>query len=73
MLTGYVLELSGFVPNAEQSDSVKLALRSLYGLYPFVCFLVGARLFSRFSLGEAEYARIREVLRARNEAARETG
>jgi len=66
MLTGYVLELSGFVPNEVQSDGVKLALRSLYGLYPFVCFLAGALLFSRFSLDEAEYARIREALYARN-------
>jgi GPH family glycoside/pentoside/hexuronide:cation symporter len=66
MLTGYVLELSGFVPNEVQSDDVKLALRSLYGLYPFVCFLAGALLFSRFSLDEAEYARIREALYARN-------
>jgi len=62
MLTGYVLELSGFVPNVPQSEGVKLALRSLYGAYPFVCYLCAAWLFSRFRLDEVEYARIREEL-----------
>lgn len=62
MLTGYVLELSGFVPNVEQTEGVKLALRSLYGAYPFVCYLGAAALFSRFRLDEVEYTRIREEL-----------
>ena len=62
MLTGYVLEFSGFVPNQEQTDAVKLALRSLYALYPFVCFCISALIFSRFGLDEAEHARIKAVL-----------
>ena len=62
MLTGYVLELSGFVPNVPQTEGVKLALRSLYGAYPFACYLCAAWLFSRFRLDEVEYARIREEL-----------
>jgi GPH family glycoside/pentoside/hexuronide:cation symporter len=62
MLTGYVLQLSGYEPNQEQTESVKLALRSLYGLFPFVCYMAGALLFSRFRLDEAEHTRIRNVL-----------
>lgn len=67
MLTGYVLQLSGFEPNAEQSDDVKLALRSLYGAFPFACYLIGAVIFSRFALGEREYTAIRDELRRRSD------
>jgi GPH family glycoside/pentoside/hexuronide:cation symporter len=70
MLTGFVLELSGFVPRQEQTETVKLALRSLYALYPMVCFLIGAALFLRFQLDELEHDRIRAVLEERRRSAR---
>lgn len=70
MLTGYVLQFSGFVPNVEQSDDVKLALRSLYGLFPFCCYLIGALIFSRFELDEATHDTLRKELeRRRGESA----
>ena len=69
MLTGYTLQLSGFEPNVEQSDTVKLAMVSLYGLFPLVCYLVGAALFTRFKLDEATYGKIREELDRRAAAA----
>lgn len=59
MLTGYVLQLSGFEPNVEQTDTVKLALRSLYALYPLACYIIGALIFTRFGLDEEEHRRIR--------------
>ena len=65
MLTGYVLELSGFQPNVEQTEEVKLALRCLYGAFPFVCYMGGALLVSRFSLDEEAYTHIRAELRDR--------
>jgi len=65
MLTGYVLQFSGFEPNVEQSDEVKFALRALYGAFPFACYLGGAALISRFSLDEAAHSRIRAELSAR--------
>ena len=65
MLTGYVLQLSGFEPNVEQTEEVKFALRCLYGAFPFVCYMVGALLVSRFRLDEDAYAHIRAELRAR--------
>jgi GPH family glycoside/pentoside/hexuronide:cation symporter len=68
MLTGYVLQLSGFEPNVDQSEGVKLALRSLYGLFPFGCYLIGALIFSRFRLDEAEHRRILEALDERRRA-----
>lgn len=62
MLTGFVLQVSGFVPNQVQTEGVKTAILSLYALYPLVCFLVGAALFSRFDLNESEHAEIRRSL-----------
>ena len=68
ILTGFVLEFSGFVPRAEQTEEVKLALRSLFAIYPFVCYLIGAFLISRFSLNEGEYRLIRAELDRRAQA-----
>ena len=69
LLTGFALELSGFVPNVEQSMQVKMTMVTLYGMFPLVCYLIGALLFSRFKLDEAAYARIREDLDARARSA----
>ena len=63
--TGFVLQFSGYVPNAEQTETVKTAILALYALYPLVCFLLGAAIFSRFRLNEAEHAEIRAALDAR--------
>ena len=65
LLTGFVLDLAGFVPNVEQTMQVKIAMVSLYGLFPLVCYTVGAILFSRFKLDESAYETIRIELDAR--------
>ena len=44
---------------------VKLAMVSLYGLFPLVCYTIGAILFSRFTLDEKAYQVIRTELDAR--------
>tara|TARA_B000000460_G_scaffold195603_1_gene142258 strand:- start:1467 stop:2837 length:1371 start_codon:yes stop_codon:yes gene_type:complete len=62
LLTGFVLEFSGFAPNQDQTMEVKIALVSLYGLLPLICYTIGAILFSRFKLGEKEYSFIRNEL-----------
>ena len=64
-LTGFVLDFSGFVPNQPQTMTVQIAMVTLYGLFPLVCYVIGAWLFSRFRLDEAEHARIRAALDAR--------
>jgi GPH family glycoside/pentoside/hexuronide:cation symporter len=61
-LTGWVLTLSGFQPNVEQTETAKLALLSLYALYPLVCYLIGTVIFMRFGLDEKEHTRIRQEL-----------
>lgn len=62
MTTLWVLDIVGFIPNVEQSEGVQLAIRSLYSIAPLTCYLIGAGLLNRFSLDEAEHARIRTIL-----------
>lgn len=65
LLTGFVLELSGFVPNVEQSMTVKMSMVTLYGLFPLVCYAIGTYMFSRFKLDEKAYGEIRIALDAK--------
>jgi len=62
LLTGLVLQLSGFVPNVEQTSTAKLAISGLLAGVPFAVFLLGAALLTRFRLGSLEHARIRKEL-----------
>ena len=62
LLTGFMLQIAGFMPNQEQTMEVKIAMVSLYGLFPLVCYTIGAILFSRFKLDEESYASIRKDL-----------
>ena len=64
-LTGFVLTFSGYLPNVEQTATVKVTILALYGLFPMACYLIGSLLFARFKLDEAGYARIRSDLDAR--------
>lgn len=67
VLTGFALDLAGFVPNVEQTATARMTLLGLYGGFPMFCFLLGAYLFYRyFNLDEAAHARIREELDARS-------
>ena len=65
MMTGFVLDQVGFVPNQEQTDGAKLALKVLYALVPLAFYLVGALILTRFGLDESEHARIRDELDSR--------
>ena len=61
-LTGFVLDLSGFVPNQPQTMTTQVWMVGLYGAFPLVCYSIGAALFSRFKLDEAAYREIRKEL-----------
>lgn len=68
-LVGQSLELAGFDGQAaRQNETVKTTMLVLMGGFPLVCYLVGAVFFARFSLSEAEHARIRRELDLRNAA-----
>jgi glycoside/pentoside/hexuronide:cation symporter, GPH family len=65
LLTGFILQASGFVPNQAQTMQVQVAIVSLYGLFPLVCYLTGAYLFSYFKLDEVAHNSIRAELERR--------
>ncbi len=67
MLTGFVLSATGFVPNVVQTEESKTALLVLYALFPLVCYLFAALIFTRFSLDEVSYQRIRDALDGNNQ------
>ncbi len=65
LITGWVLELSGFIPNVDQTQTVQIAIVTLYGLSPLICYTVGTLLFSRFTLDATEHDRIRTSIQNR--------
>jgi len=66
MLTGFSLQLSGFIPNQEQIFEVKFVLATLYCLFPLTCYFIGAFILTKFKLNEDECKIIRESLDKRN-------
>jgi GPH family glycoside/pentoside/hexuronide:cation symporter len=65
-LVGWALEWSGFDGGVDvQSERANTTMLVLMGGFPLVCYLIGAIAFSRFSLSEAEHARIRAQLDGR--------
>ena len=65
LITGYVLQFSGFVPNQVQSMEVQVSMVFLYGMLPFICYCIGAALFYRFSLDKATHQKMREEMTER--------
>ena len=68
-VVGIVLDLVGYVPQADQTDRVRFAMVFLIGGMPLIGYAIGSLLFTRFSLSEAEHDRIRRELDARAAAA----
>jgi GPH family glycoside/pentoside/hexuronide:cation symporter len=62
---GFALGLAGYEPNAEQTERVKLTMILLLGGMPLLGYAVGALVFARFPLTEAEHQRVRAELDAR--------
>jgi GPH family glycoside/pentoside/hexuronide:cation symporter len=66
-VVGYSLEWSGFDREAlEQSERVKDTMVFLMGGIPLIGYGIGSLAFTRFSLTEAEHARIRSELEERS-------
>ncbi len=62
-LAGLTLTWIGFEANAtEQSELTEMGMLLMFGGVPFLGFVIGVALFSRFSLTEAEHRRIRHAL-----------
>lgn len=67
LITGLILQFFDFEPNAVQSEDTQYALRVLFSLLPASCYIVGAILFTRFSLNEIEHARVRKEISNRGD------
>lgn len=65
LVTGFVLQATGFEPNVLQTEEAKFGIRALFSLLPAACYLVGSILFARFAFNEREHAQVREALRVR--------
>lgn len=66
LVTGFVLQFSGFIPNQPQTMEVKIALISLYGLVPLVFYSLGAYLLhKKFTFGEKEHTAIKQQIKER--------
>ena len=65
LVTGFVLQFTGFVPNVEQSHEIQLWILGLFSLLPGFCYLAGAIIWYRFTFNETEHAEIRKVLESR--------
>ncbi|TNF89272.1 MAG: MFS transporter [Gammaproteobacteria bacterium] len=65
LVTGLVLQYSGFEPNQVQSETTVDAIRATFGLLPATCYLIGGLLFARFSFNEAEHAAARATIESR--------
>jgi len=65
LITGLVLQYSGFEPNQTQSEETIDAIRAIFGLLPAVCYLTGGLLFTRFGFNESEHAAARAAIEER--------
>ncbi|MDH3686197.1 MAG: MFS transporter [Myxococcales bacterium] len=64
-VTGTMLALTGFVPNAVQSESTIFGMRLVAAVFPFVLHLGALALIARFALGEEEHRTARAEAEAR--------
>jgi Na+/melibiose symporter-like transporter len=64
-VVGVALDLIGYQPNQDQTESVRSAMVFLMGGLPMIGFAIGMAVFSRFDLKRAEHGRIRAEIDAR--------
>jgi GPH family glycoside/pentoside/hexuronide:cation symporter len=61
-----ILGLAGYVPNAQQPEEVRLALRVLYALVPSVCNLAALAIALAYPISGAVHQRILDGIERRN-------
>lgn len=62
---GISLDLAGFVPKAQQSETVIMVILVLIGAVPCVSYIIGLLAFTRFKLNRASHEVIRQALQGR--------
>jgi GPH family glycoside/pentoside/hexuronide:cation symporter len=61
-----ILGAAGYTPNVEQSEQVKLALRTLYALVPSVCNLIAILIAMAYPISSKVHENIRKAIDDRN-------
>ncbi len=57
-----ILGMAGYTPNTEQSESVKLALRTLYALVPSLCNFAGLLIALAYPINDSIHLQIRSAI-----------
>ena len=60
MLAGFVLQASGFVPKAEQTELAKSAMIGFMALFPFVTYGIAAVVLSVITSYSIHYTKLYE-------------
>ena len=63
-LTGWVLQLSGYVPNVEQTEQALLGIRLFFGPVPLLVLAIALPLLLRYPITRQSHARVLEELAA---------
>ena len=66
-LAGFVLDVVGFRPGAEQSEAALFAIRGLTALVPAVFLVVAIFVARGYPISRRRHAEIQELLSARRE------
>jgi GPH family glycoside/pentoside/hexuronide:cation symporter len=62
-----IIGIAGYVPNIEQPEQVRLALRTLYALVPSACNLLAILIAMKYPITEALHREIREGISMRKQ------
>jgi Na+/melibiose symporter-like transporter len=65
IVTGSILQLSGFQPNVDQTPTALAVMKGIYAGIPLVAGLLGAAGMTLFRFNQREHAQVVEELRAR--------
>jgi GPH family glycoside/pentoside/hexuronide:cation symporter len=63
-LTGWVLQLSGYVPNVEQTEQALLGIRPFFGPIPLLILALALPLLIRYPITRQSHAQVLEELAA---------
>jgi GPH family glycoside/pentoside/hexuronide:cation symporter len=67
-VSGWVLQLFGYVPNVEQTGRALLGIRLFFGPVPLICFALALPLLIWFPITRASHAEMRRRLEEREAA-----
>jgi Na+/melibiose symporter-like transporter len=64
LLSGWVLQLSGYVPNVPQTTETLLGIRLVFGPVPLLILVLALPLLARYPITRQSHAELRKKLEA---------